>query len=66
MKPKGVFVSGLLFALMVSGCASVDVDLKRTGAASQIDIFILATDRATADEVLGRLQKKSATGDVAP
>ena len=56
MKPKGVFVSGLLFALMVSGCASVDVVLKGTQAASQIDIFILATDRATADEVLGRLQ----------
>lgn len=55
MMPKAAFTFGLFLALVVSGCASVDVDLKAAQAVSQIDIFILATDRATAVEVLGRL-----------
>jgi hypothetical protein len=41
---------------MASGCASVDAGIKGAEAAIQIDIFILVTDRTTADEVLGRLQ----------
>jgi hypothetical protein len=41
---------------MASGCASVDADLERAEVGIQIDIFILATDRTTVDEVLDRLQ----------
>lgn len=48
--------AALLIASAISGCASVDAGIDGTQAAVQIDIFILVTDRATGDEVLGRLQ----------
>ena len=48
--------AGLLFVLVIQGCASIDADLKRSEAASQVDIFVLTTDRPTADEVIRRLQ----------
>ena len=47
---------GSLFAFVTSGSASVDTDIKGAEAAIEIDIFIVATDRETADELLGRLQ----------
>jgi hypothetical protein len=47
---------GLLFAFVILGCASVDTGVKGEEATTQIDIFILVTDRATTDELLGRLQ----------
>jgi hypothetical protein len=47
---------GLLFAFMISGCASVDTGIEGEEATTRIDIFILVTDRATTDELLGRLQ----------
>ena len=54
---RGLAVSaGLLFAFMTSGFASADTGINGVEEAIQIDIFILATDRVTADEVLGRLQ----------
>ena len=48
--------AGLLFAFVISGCASVDSGIKGEEASTPIDIFILVTDRATTDELLGRLQ----------
>jgi hypothetical protein len=48
--------AGLLCALVVSGCASVNIAVPGTEASNRIDIFIATTDRTTANEVLGRLQ----------
>lgn len=48
--------AGLLFAFVILGCASVDSGIKGEEAPNQIDVFILVTDRATTDELLGRLQ----------
>ena len=48
--------TGFLLALMISSCASVNVDMQGTEAASRVDIFIVTTDQTTASEVLRRLQ----------
>ena len=47
---------GLLFVLVSSGCASINVGKKGVETASPIDILILTTERATAADVLQRLE----------
>ena len=56
MESKTAFTLGFLIALLVSGCSSVDGELREADAKRRIDVFVLVTDRATGDEVLDRLQ----------
>jgi hypothetical protein len=49
--------AGLLCAFVTSGCATADVGIKAAEASIQVDLLILATDRATADELQARLQR---------
>ena len=48
--------AGLLFVLVISGCASVNIDNQGAEDARRVDILIVTTDRATETELLGRLQ----------
>jgi len=56
MDSKTAFTLGFLIALLLSGCSSVDGELREADAKRRIDVFILATDRATGDAVHDRLQ----------
>lgn len=56
MESKTAFTLGFLIALLVSGCSSVDGELREADRKRRIDVFVLATDRATGDEVRDRLQ----------
>ncbi len=48
--------AGLLCVFATSGCATADAGIKSAEAAIQIDLFVVVTDQATADEVRARLQ----------
>jgi len=56
MESKTAFTLGFLIVLLVSGCSSVDGELREADAKRRIDVFVLVTDRATGDEVRDRLQ----------
>jgi len=45
----------LLFVLVISGCASVNIDNQGAEDARRVDILVVTTDRATETELLGRL-----------
>lgn len=56
MELKSALTLGFMIALLASGCVSVDRESREAEAKRRIDVFILVTDRATGDEVRGRLE----------
>jgi hypothetical protein len=47
---------GLLFTLMISGCASINFGMTRAQHTRHVDILIVTTDRATETEMIRALQ----------